>query len=83
MRIWPDDKLNEALQTALANGAARVILPSGDDAQRFRFALYNYRKSNSLGLELIITVEDNACVLKRAEPSPEIVITSDTNEPKA
>lgn len=72
MRIWPHAMIRELIALAQTQGEARAQLPTRGDAERFRFAIYSFRRQNRLGQELSITIEDDTVVLTKRE-APEIV----------
>ena len=64
-RIWPADSIRELLTAAELVGAASATLETPEDASRFRFAIYTFRKQNALGEDLVVTVTGNVVVVSR------------------
>lgn len=62
---WPPDVIRELIAQAEASGESRAVLGSADEARLFRFAIYSFRRANSVGQELTITVDEASVVLAR------------------
>jgi hypothetical protein len=80
-RIWPAELIRELLTAAEKHGTAKATLDSVEDANKFRFSVYTFRKANSVGEDLIITVEGNEVIARRRpEVSVEISVPFGTIE---
>jgi hypothetical protein len=64
-KIWPLDTIRELLALANTSGEARATLASAEEAELFRFAIYNFRRNHSLGLDMTVTIDDNAVVVTK------------------
>jgi hypothetical protein len=74
VKIWPHATIRELLALAEAEGHSRATLDSRREAERFRFAIYSFRRQNNVGNDLSITIEDTSIVITRRElPSVTIV----------
>jgi hypothetical protein len=73
-KIWPQDAIRELIALADRCGTSRAELSSERDAERFRFAIYSFRRQTNLGQDLSITVNGNTVVIAKRE-TPSIVIT--------
>jgi len=73
-KIWPRDTIRELIALANSQGTSRAELSSERDAERFRFAIYSFRRQNNLGHDLSITVDGNAVVIAKRK-TPSVVIT--------
>jgi hypothetical protein len=66
--------IRELLALADVQGSARAQLRSRSEAERFRFAIYSFRRQNQFGHNISVTIEgDNTVVLTKRE-APEITI---------
>ena len=72
-KIWPLEVMRELLALAAATGESRAELATEEEAKLFRFAIYNFRKTNDLGADLSITTEANV-VIVRKRLAPKITI---------
>lgn len=73
MRIWPHAMIRELIALAEAQGEARAQLASRSEAERFRFAIYSFRRQNQLGSTISVTIEDEGTVVLTKREAPEIV----------
>jgi hypothetical protein len=72
--IWPKDIIRELLATASLTGEAKAELGSRIEAERFRFAIYSFRRNEGIGYDLSITINGSTVVLmKRHVPSVQIL----------
>jgi hypothetical protein len=67
-RVWDETKLRDAIDIAERIGTARVELPTADDARRFRMRLYDYRRDNYTGNNIVITLQGNSVILTKSAP---------------
>lgn len=71
--IWDRATIRELLSLAQAQGEARASTRSPRDAERFRYAIYDFRKNN-LGFDnLVITLDDSAVVVTLHEPQAVVI----------
>lgn len=62
--------IRELLTLASHSGIARAELPSPREAELFRFAIYNFRKTADVDAEwlsLSITIDDKTVVIRRID----------------
>jgi hypothetical protein len=72
--IWPKDVIRELLAQASLTGEARAELASPTEAERFRFAIYSFRRTEGIGYDLSITLDTNTVVVRKKHlPSVRIV----------
>jgi hypothetical protein len=70
--------MRELLVLAETAGASKAELETTEEAEKFRFALYHFRKQENLGLDLLVSVNGNQVSLtKKASPKIEIVSNGD------
>lgn len=74
MRVWNEDDLLSALQTALDSGRSRVDFDSIYDATRFRLSLYNFRRRRQIFPNISIRIEGSQVILTRQDPIPNLII---------
>lgn len=77
MKIWPQSKIRELLAQASLVGEARAQLDSRAAAERFRYAIYAFRKTNNTGYDVTITIEDATIVVTKKE-TPTVNLLSET-----
>jgi hypothetical protein len=77
-KIWPHEMIRELLALAEAGGEARAELETRREAERFRFAIYSFRRQNNIGNSLSVTIDGNTVVVARKE-MPTVTILSDDN----
>lgn len=65
--IWPRDQIRELLALADASGSARAELISAEEAEKFRFAIYFFRRQHGIGQNLTITLDGNFVVVEKRE----------------
>ena len=66
-KVWPHDQIRELLTLAELNGSARAELGSAEEAEKFRFALYYFRRQHQIGQGLSITIEDSFVIVEKRE----------------
>lgn len=66
-KSWDPSIIRELLARASLCGVARADLGSPDEASLFRFAIYNFRKTHHLGLDLRITLSDNSVLIEKQQ----------------
>jgi hypothetical protein len=66
-QVWPHDKIRELLALADANGVSEAACASAEEAEKFRFAIYYFRRQHSIGLDLSITVKDSFVIIEKKE----------------
>jgi hypothetical protein len=72
--VWPIATIRELLALASANGEARATVASGEDAELFRYAIYNFRRTHGGSEDISVTVDGTDVVLtKRQMPVVNIV----------
>lgn len=76
-KLWPQSKIRELLAQAAANGEARAQLDSRDNAERFRYSIYAFRKSHGIGYDVSVTLDDNTVVVTK-KTTPSVVLLSET-----
>jgi hypothetical protein len=76
-KIWPHDKIRELIGLAEATGEARATLASAAEAKLFRYAIYSWRRTNSLGWDIMATIDDATVVLTK---KPEVHILQEAGE---
>ncbi len=74
--IWPKDTIALLIQTAEASGEAKAMLSSPEEAAKFRWAIYNYRKHNKVGQELLVVLEDCSVLITKRPAAPVIHIVN-------
>lgn len=57
MAMWPQDTIREFLTKAEMTGKEVMLTESNHDAERLRFAVYNFRRATGIGMNLTISVE--------------------------
>ena len=57
--VWPQDKIRELIALAESGGSSSATLTSETEATNFRFAIYNFRREHRIGLDLMVTIEEN------------------------
>lgn len=75
MKIWPHDMIRELLALAELEGESRAVLGSKREAERFRFAIYSFRRHNNVGFNLSITIDETTVIVTRRE-MPEVRIVN-------
>jgi len=66
--------MRELLTLAETVGESRAELSNAAEAEKFRYALYYFRKQENLGLDLSVTLDDNVVTLTRKQvPKVEII----------
>lgn len=73
-QIWPHELIRELLAQAETSGSASARLESAEEAERFRYAIYNFRRSNNLGTDLTITIDECEVTITRTE-RPKVELT--------
>lgn len=76
-KLWPQSKIRELLAQAAANGEARAQLDSRDNAERFRYSIYAFRKSHGIGYDVSVTLDGNTVVVTK-KTTPSVVLLSET-----
>ena len=79
-KIWPHAMIRELLARADINGESRARLSSQREAERFRFAIYNFRRQRNLGSNLCITIEDDSVVVVTRREPPVVTILDTAND---
>lgn len=73
MKIWPRSEIRELLALAERTGIARATLGSPDEAAKFRFAIYTFRRTHGTKFDFSVVVEGNDVVVRQNE-MPSITI---------
>lgn len=73
MKIWPQSKIRELLAQAKLSGEARAELDSRQAAERFRYAIYSFRRAHNVGFDVSVTLDETSVVLTRRD-IPEVRI---------
>lgn len=60
---WPQHQIRELCARARTVGEARATLADEEEARRFRFAIYYWRRRNDEGRGLRISVEKNEVII--------------------
>ena len=60
--------MRELLALANITGEAKAQLASRREAELFRYAIYKYRQSQDIGLDLLITIDDTTVVATKPKP---------------
>lgn len=58
---WTKEKLAEIFSEVLRNSETRVRLKTLSEAERFRFACYNFRRRSGIGAELSFILDPASC----------------------
>lgn len=74
-KTWPKDQIRELIALANVSGSAKAKLSSPGEAKLFRFAIYNFRRRQGLGEDLVIDLTGDEVTLTKAE-IPTITIIS-------
>lgn len=74
--IWDQSLIRELLVRAELQDSSSAVLDSEREAERFRYAIYNFRKEHDLGHGISITIDGNMVKLTRQE-NPAIVIVQE------
>lgn len=77
MKIWPQSTIRELLALAETIGEARATLDSPEDAERFRFAIYTFRRAKKFGNNTTVRISGNSVIIER---KPEIRIATPFSE---
>ena len=72
-QIWPEGEMATAIDLALKNGNVTVTLESTILAQRFRTALYNFRRRSGLGKNLELIASGCDVILRRVDAHKVII----------
>ena len=73
-KIWPKGVIRELLAHASLTGEAKAELDSRLEAERFRFAIYSFRKTEGIGYDLTVTISGPTVVItKKHLPSVKIL----------
>lgn len=64
-QVWPLATIRELLALAEANGQSKATLSSAEEARRFRFAIYTFRKNNNIGRDVSVTIDDKTVIVTR------------------
>lgn len=78
-KVWPHEQIRELFALAELNGSARAELASPEKAEKFRFAIYYFRRQNSIGLDISITLENNFVVMEKREIREVMIVQEETN----
>lgn len=80
-KIWPRDQIRELLALADATGSARAECASPEEAEKFRFAIYYFRRQTGIGLSLSITLDNNFVVVAQEEMREVTIIHHEEQHP--
>lgn len=78
-KVWPHDQIRELLALAELNGSARAELASPKEAEKFRFALYYFRRQQDIGQNLVITIEDSFVIVEKREMREVTIVQQEQN----
>lgn len=74
---WPHELIRELLARAEAVGRAEASLNSPREAELFRFAIYNFRRTVGIGQSLTVTLDD-AKVIVTSSPAPVVILSEES-----
>jgi hypothetical protein len=77
--IWEPATIRELLAIAATSAEARAVLATPEEAELFRFAIYNFRRTQGIGNDMTITLEGNAVVVRK-RPEPSVTILHEQTE---
>lgn len=78
-KIWPHAKIRELLVQAKLSGEARAQLDTRQDAERFRYAIYAFRRNNNIGYDVSVTIEDTTVVVTKKQISTVTLLSETAN----
>ena len=77
--IWPHNTIRELLALADATGVSKAECTSPEEAERFRFAIYYFRRQHGLGQGLSITIEDSFVIIEKKEMREVSIVQEEAN----
>ena len=72
--IWPHNTIRELLALADATGVSKAECDSPKEAEKFRFAIYYFRRQHGLGNDLSVTLDGSFVILEKKELR-EVIVT--------
>jgi len=65
--VWPHDTIRELLALADATGVSKAECASPEEAEKFRFAIYYFRRQHGLGNDLSVTLDGSFVIIEKKE----------------